>query len=298
MLMLALLGGSCAQHQGPRPLVFDPAVRRTCVVLSVGGPSGVAHIGAINALKEDRVPIHCVVGNSVGALIGGLYASAPDANLDDRFRQFVGAYVAETQADAERNGVMLGALFGGLAAIFAGGLVAPLVAATVGVGAGEAGTEQMQHDRMVRVLDGFLHEARIEELPVPFVTFFQVATATGVVRQTADRGRLAGAVGASIANPLIFPSLAIGPGRPLDPGSDRMSATPVQDACRLFPDANMLAINVTGQPVELGADMKCPLLEVRIVAEPVSVADTLALGDTYARVVERGRASTHAALHR
>ena len=296
--LLPVVAEACARHQGPKPLVFDFAARRTCLVLSVGGPAGVAHIGAVKALKEDRVPIHCVIGNSMGALVGGLYASAPNADLDDRFRQFMGAYVAETRADADHNGVMLGALFGGLAAISAGGFVAPLVAAAVGVGAGQAGTEEMQHDRMVRVLDDFFHQARIEELPVPFVTFFQIATATGVVRRTADRGGLADAVGASIANPLIFPTLAIGPGRPLDPGADRMSATPVQDACRLFPDANILAINVTGQPIEPGAEMKCPLLEVRIAAEPVSAADTLALGDTYARVVEHARVSTRAALRR
>ena len=75
----------------------------------------------------------------------------------------------------------------------------------------------------------------------------------------------------------------MGPGRPIDPGGDRVSATPIQDACAAFPDANLLAINVSGQPIFTDATMKCPLLEVRIDPQPVAPEEIMALGDGYRR---------------
>jgi len=45
------------------------------LVLSGGGARGLAHIGVLSALQEMRVPVDCVVGTSMGALVGGLYAA-------------------------------------------------------------------------------------------------------------------------------------------------------------------------------------------------------------------------------
>lgn len=45
------------------------------VVLSGGGSKGMAHIGVLKALEEERIPIDYIAGTSIGAVIGGLYAS-------------------------------------------------------------------------------------------------------------------------------------------------------------------------------------------------------------------------------
>ena len=45
------------------------------LVLSGGGARGAAHAGVIKVLEELRVPIDFVVGTSMGAIVGGLYAS-------------------------------------------------------------------------------------------------------------------------------------------------------------------------------------------------------------------------------
>jgi len=45
------------------------------LVLSGGAAKAYAHIGVLQALEENDIPIDCVVGSSMGALIGGLYAS-------------------------------------------------------------------------------------------------------------------------------------------------------------------------------------------------------------------------------
>lgn len=45
------------------------------LVLSGGGAKGIAHIGVIQALEENDIPIDYVAGTSMGAIVGGLYAA-------------------------------------------------------------------------------------------------------------------------------------------------------------------------------------------------------------------------------
>jgi NTE family protein len=57
---------------GPAPIRSAP---RIGLALSGGGARGLAHIGVIKVLEELRVPVHCVTGTSMGAVVGGIYAS-------------------------------------------------------------------------------------------------------------------------------------------------------------------------------------------------------------------------------
>lgn len=67
--------------QGPQsaqPSAAGPSGRerpRVGLVLSGGGARGGAHLGVIEALEELRVPIDLIAGTSIGAAVGGLYAS-------------------------------------------------------------------------------------------------------------------------------------------------------------------------------------------------------------------------------
>lgn len=45
------------------------------LVLSGGGAKGIAHIGVIQALEDNDIPIDYVSGTSMGAIVGGLYAA-------------------------------------------------------------------------------------------------------------------------------------------------------------------------------------------------------------------------------
>lgn len=64
------------------------------LVLSGGGAKGVAHIGMIKALEENDIPIDCITGTSMGAIVGSLYAMgySPDEMLNlilsDEFRRW------------------------------------------------------------------------------------------------------------------------------------------------------------------------------------------------------------------
>ncbi|HEV6968925.1 patatin-like phospholipase family protein [Roseateles sp.] len=48
---------------------------RIGLVLSGGGARGLAHIGVLRVLEELRVPVDLIVGTSMGAVVGGAYAS-------------------------------------------------------------------------------------------------------------------------------------------------------------------------------------------------------------------------------
>ncbi len=48
---------------------------RIGLVLSGGGARGLAHVGVLKALEELRVPVDCIAGTSMGALVGGAYAA-------------------------------------------------------------------------------------------------------------------------------------------------------------------------------------------------------------------------------
>jgi NTE family protein len=48
---------------------------RIGLVLGGGGARGAAHIGVLKELERQRIPVDAIVGTSMGAIIGGLYAS-------------------------------------------------------------------------------------------------------------------------------------------------------------------------------------------------------------------------------
>ena len=52
---------------------------RVGLVLSGGGARGAAHIGVLKVLEQMRVPIDAIAGTSMGAVVGGLYASGLSA---------------------------------------------------------------------------------------------------------------------------------------------------------------------------------------------------------------------------
>ncbi|HEV3182872.1 MAG TPA: patatin-like phospholipase family protein [Steroidobacteraceae bacterium] len=52
---------------------------RIGLVLSGGGARGTAHIGVLKVLEQMRVPIDAIAGTSMGAVVGGLYASGLSA---------------------------------------------------------------------------------------------------------------------------------------------------------------------------------------------------------------------------
>jgi NTE family protein len=53
----------------------NPQGPKIGLALGGGGAKGLAHIGVLKVLEENHIPIHCIAGTSVGALVGGAYAA-------------------------------------------------------------------------------------------------------------------------------------------------------------------------------------------------------------------------------
>ena len=52
---------------------------RIGLVLGGGGAKGAAHVGVLRVLDELNIPVDCVAGTSMGALVGGTLASGMPA---------------------------------------------------------------------------------------------------------------------------------------------------------------------------------------------------------------------------
>ena len=77
---LALFTGTAvAQTAGGK------ATPRIGLALSGGGARGLAHVGVLKVLEELRVPVHCVTGTSMGAIVGGAYAAGATAGELEQF---------------------------------------------------------------------------------------------------------------------------------------------------------------------------------------------------------------------
>jgi NTE family protein len=81
-LVLFLATASCAVKEiqpstptQPPPVVQPlPRAARIGLVLGAGAARGFAHVGVIKILESNKIPIHLIVGTSVGSAVGSLYA--------------------------------------------------------------------------------------------------------------------------------------------------------------------------------------------------------------------------------
>lgn len=84
LLSTAPLAGH-TQVQAPASNQAPPASKaaakrpKVCLVLSGGGARGLAHVGVLKVLEREHIPIDCIAGTSMGAIVGGLYASGMSA---------------------------------------------------------------------------------------------------------------------------------------------------------------------------------------------------------------------------
>lgn len=137
------------------------------LALGSGGSRGIAHIGVIKALLENRIPIDYLSGTSAGALVGAFYAASRDitkveslvANLD--YRQYFSLLFDPVSTDALIKG-----------------------------------------DKISKFLREQLGDVKIEKLSIPFIAVAtNCLTAKPVLLQSGD---LVSAVRASTSIPILF----------------------------------------------------------------------------------------------
>jgi NTE family protein len=82
LLALGLLAFLFAALAAPSSAATGSSAGRPKIglVLGGGGARGAAHIGVLRVLERERIPVDYVAGTSMGAIVGGLYASGLSAD--------------------------------------------------------------------------------------------------------------------------------------------------------------------------------------------------------------------------
>jgi NTE family protein len=198
-LLPCLAIASAAGAQEPSTFPEDRDRPRLALALSGGGARGMAHIGVLRALEEAGLPVDAIAANSMGAVVGSVYASGRTApELEEVVRSLDWASLFSGRSDRrtspvvrrdDRYGDLVGVRFDGRGARLPAGLLA-------------------EH-RVNRFLIEHLSPASyatagdFDRLPIPFR-----AVATDLAdgeRVILSRGDLARAVRASMSIPVFFP---------------------------------------------------------------------------------------------
>ncbi len=176
---------------------------RVGLVLSGGGARGLAHVGVLKVLEAERVPIDAIAGTSMGAIVGGLYASGMSAadlerellavNWDNVFANRVDRrYLSQRRKELDfelPSAIELG--------VRDGELRAPLAAVS------SRGLETLlrRYTLPVRALNDF------DRLPIRFrAVATDLETGAAVVL---GKGDLAQALRSSMSVPGIFPPIEV-----------------------------------------------------------------------------------------
>ena len=80
MTLLFLSGTGSFAEEPPAPEPAEDSRLRVGLVLGGGGARGAAHIGVLKELERMHVPIDAIAGTSMGAIVGGLYATGMSAD--------------------------------------------------------------------------------------------------------------------------------------------------------------------------------------------------------------------------
>jgi NTE family protein len=229
---LAAESGPAAQpYKGPR----------IGLALSGGGARGLAHIGVLKVLEELRVPVHCVTGTSMGAIVGGAYATGGQpqqlqervtkADWDEIFRD----QPPRAEISIRRKADDYKTLFKPEYGVKEGGLALPK-----GVIAG------VSIEAFFRTLTGAASEIDdFQKLPIPYrAVAADIETGEPVVL---SRGNLAHAMRASMSVPGAMAPVEID-GRLLVDGGIANNL-PIDEARKLCGDV-IIAVNISTPPLK------------------------------------------------
>ena len=87
VISFQLFAATAAQVDSSGHVELKQAHKRptVAVVLAGGGAKGAAHIGVLKALEEMQIPVDYITGTSMGAYVGGLYATGMSADEIESF---------------------------------------------------------------------------------------------------------------------------------------------------------------------------------------------------------------------
>jgi len=184
---------------------------KSALVLSGGSARALAHLGVIEEIERRRMNVDMIVGASMGAIIGGLYAYYGDAGaVITKLRELFASEVFHKSASAvsdDGNGQFgPDGFLHRLIQLFRRGVYYTHSMLR---------SELVSEDLYSEIFEMLMPDILIEDLPVPFAAIaMDLVTGDEIV---ITKGSLRRAVAASSAIPGIFPVIEIN-GRPLVDG--------------------------------------------------------------------------------
>lgn len=222
-----------------------PPRLKVCLVLSGGGARGAAEVGVLEALERLRIPVDCIVGTSIGAAIGGLYAAGMTSEVLEQVLNR-----PDVQADMADNPLRDRLTFQAKQDQFK-----YLLRVEIGYEDGHFFFPQgivngNDPGRILNVLSLALQpDQDFDKLPIPFrAVATDIETGDMVVM---DHGDVAEAMRASMAVPGIYPPVPIGNRLLVDGGITRNLAV---DVARKMGADVVIAVNI-GTPLAQRGDL-------------------------------------------
>jgi NTE family protein len=248
LVLVCLLAVAQTVCAAPRPKIG--------LVLSGGGARGLAHIGVLRVLEEMQVPVDLIVGTSMGAVVGGAYASGRSVDeLEALVKSAAWNAILADRPARDRLSIRRREDDERLPSRIEFGFNLQRGAMLPG---GAAGNGQLEAT-LSSLLPAAMAEEPLRKLPIPFRA---VATdlLSGAMLDQADTPLFL-ALRASMAVPGVFAPLRVN-GRPLVDGG-LVRNLPVDIARQLGADI-IIAVNVG-----------TPLLEDREITSAVMVANQM-----------------------
>ena len=201
------------------------------LALGGGGARGLAHLGVLQVLEEEHIPIDVIAGTSMGAIIGALYAYNPDIKeVTAKVRKCIetgafGALMNDLNREKDREGLLYK---------FSGFIKRAYLSTII-----KTRLSVIPKERIENIIVELLPDVNIEDLKIPFCV-----TATNLFKGeeiVIRKGPLRKAVLASASIPGILPPVEWQGDLLSDGGST--SECPI-NGCRLLGAEMVMAVNV------------------------------------------------------
>ncbi|HEX5049167.1 MAG TPA: patatin-like phospholipase family protein [Gammaproteobacteria bacterium] len=200
MALIALCAAlACAAPAAAQPPGGSTAKRpRVALVLAGGGAKGAAHIGVLRVLDELHIPVDCVVGTSMGALVGAVYASGVEpAEIESAVLEVDWARVVGGQGARDRMPIQRKLT----AATYTNSFEIGMRKRQLVMPGGLIGTQEIE--QVIRALVANTRQTDdFDRLPIPFRAVATDMLAGDMV--VLDKGDLSQAMRASMALPGVF----------------------------------------------------------------------------------------------
>lgn len=210
-------------------------MKKLALVLGGGAAKGYAHIGVLKVLEKHGIKPDLIVGTSMGALVGGMYAAGKSV---------------EDMTNLGRKFNSIGN-FSLISALFKGNLI--------------------NTSRVKKILDRELGEITHENCPIKFVSIAAELT-TGDEKHFTS-GLMRESIMASISIPGVFPSVQIGENSYCDGGILNNLAENV--AREIMPDAVVVSVDVLGDYKKIYEKSKFKILSTFINANTLMLTNAV-----------------------